>query len=113
MDVWSLGAIYAEMTSCKALFPGDSEIDQMFKIFRILGTPSKDCWPEVENLPDFKVEFPQFPPIGILNRLKEQNKNIELCKEGLDLMTSFLQYDPKNRLSMRKAFDHPYFDKPQ
>nr|CBZ41239.1 CDK1b protein [Oikopleura dioica] len=112
VDVWSLGAIYAEMTTNKALFPGDSEIDQMFKIFRILGTPSQDCWPDVENLPDFKVEFPKFPAMGIKKRLLEQNKNLELCAEGLDLMNSFLKYDPAKRLSMRKAFQHSYFDKP-
>lgn len=42
------------------LFPGDSEIDQIFKIFRILGTPNEDTWPGVSGLPDYKATFPQW-----------------------------------------------------
>jgi serine/threonine protein kinase len=34
VDVWSVGCIFAEMVNQKALFPGDSEIDELFKIFR-------------------------------------------------------------------------------
>lgn len=34
VDMWSTGAIFAEMCMRKPLFPGDSEIDEIFKIFR-------------------------------------------------------------------------------
>ena len=34
VDMWSVGAIFAEMCTRKPLFPGDSEIDEIFKIFR-------------------------------------------------------------------------------
>jgi len=40
VDIWSSGAIMAEMINKRPLFPGDSEIDQLFRIFRICGTPS-------------------------------------------------------------------------
>ncbi|KAG7442701.1 Pkinase-domain-containing protein [Guyanagaster necrorhizus] len=61
IDMWSVGAIFAEM-ACQGqpLFPGDSEIDQIFKIFRILGTPNEDMWPGVSNLPDYKATFPRW-----------------------------------------------------
>jgi hypothetical protein len=39
-----------EMMTNVAVFPGDSEIDQLFKIFRILGTPCEDTWPGVTDL---------------------------------------------------------------
>lgn len=45
----------------KALFPGDSEIDQLFRIFRTLGTPTEPLWPGVTNLPDYKGNFPKWP----------------------------------------------------
>ena len=44
----------------RALFPGDSEIDQLFRIFRTLGTPDEDMWPGVSNLPDYKRIFPRW-----------------------------------------------------
>ena len=74
IDIWSIGTIYAEMvnrrplfqvseymittvisTSDLIVFQGDSEIDQLFRIFRVLRTPTEDLWPGVTQLPDFKV----------------------------------------------------------
>jgi serine/threonine protein kinase len=55
MDIWSVGCIFAEMANRKALFPGDSEIDQLFKLFSLLGTPNEQVWPGVTSFPDYKV----------------------------------------------------------
>ncbi|XPS69775.1 Cyclin-dependent kinase [Ascochyta lentis] len=33
VDVWSVGCIFAELCTRKPLFPGDSEIDEIFRIF--------------------------------------------------------------------------------
>ncbi|NXN81351.1 CDK2 kinase, partial [Bombycilla garrulus] len=44
----------------RALFPGDSEIDQLFRIFRTLGTPDEAAWPGVSALPDYKASFPRW-----------------------------------------------------
>ncbi|KAF8407528.1 hypothetical protein HHK36_006662 [Tetracentron sinense] len=62
VDVWSVGCIFAEMVNQRPLFPGDSEIDELFKIFRFLGTPNEEIWPGVTSLPDFKSAFPRWPP---------------------------------------------------
>ena len=56
IDIWSIGTIYAEMVNRRPLFQGDSEIDQLFRIFRVLKTPTEDLWPGVTQLPDFKVQ---------------------------------------------------------
>ena len=61
VDVWSIGCIFAEMITRRPLFPGDSEIDELFRIFRVLGTPSEESWPGVTRLPDYKVR-----PFGLL-----------------------------------------------
>lgn len=55
VDVWSVGCIFAEMITGRPLFPGDSEIDELFRIFRVLGTPTEASWPGVSQLPDYKV----------------------------------------------------------
>lgn len=64
----------------KALFPGDSEIDQLFQIFRTLGTPSEDTWPGVSQLPDYQSSFPRWNRKG----LEEIVPN--LGPEGRDLL---------------------------
>nr|XP_024369180.1 cell division control protein 2 homolog A-like isoform X1 [Physcomitrium patens]XP_024369181.1 cell division control protein 2 homolog A-like isoform X1 [Physcomitrium patens]XP_024369182.1 cell division control protein 2 homolog A-like isoform X1 [Physcomitrium patens]XP_024369184.1 cell division control protein 2 homolog A-like isoform X1 [Physcomitrium patens]XP_024369185.1 cell division control protein 2 homolog A-like isoform X1 [Physcomitrium patens]XP_024369186.1 cell division contro len=61
VDVWSVGCIFAEMVTQRPLFPGDSEIDELFRIFRLLGTPTEETWPGVTSLPDFKSAFPKWP----------------------------------------------------
>jgi len=51
VDVWSVGCIVAEMANKLAFLQGDSEIDQLHKIFRVLGTPTNNDWPGVQELP--------------------------------------------------------------
>ena len=38
------------------------EIDELFKMFRVLGTPNEQLWPGVSKFPDFKATFPKWPP---------------------------------------------------
>jgi cyclin-dependent kinase 2 len=62
VDIWSIGCIFSEMAMLKPLFPGDSEIDQLFKIFQVLGTPNEETWRGVRELPEYKDVFPQWRP---------------------------------------------------
>jgi hypothetical protein len=50
---------------------GDSEIDQLFKIFLVLGTPTEQSWPGVTKLPDYKASFPQWKPKDFSTVFKE------------------------------------------
>jgi serine/threonine protein kinase len=63
--MWSVGCIFAEMVTRRPLFPGDSEIDELFKIFRALGTPTEEMWPGVTSLPDYKVCWMNFKIGGL------------------------------------------------
>ncbi|XP_062927234.1 cyclin-dependent kinase 1 [Mobula hypostoma] len=103
VDIWSIGTIFAEMATKRPLFHGDSEIDQLFRIFRTLGTPNNDIWPDVETLPDYKNTFPKWKP-GNLSQVKNLDQN------GLDLLAKTLTYDPTRRISAKEALFHPYFD---
>ncbi|CAH0022635.1 unnamed protein product, partial [Clonostachys rhizophaga] len=104
VDMWSVGCIFAEMCTRKPLFPGDSEIDEIFKIFQTLGTPSEEDWPGVTTYPDFKASFPKWV----------RNSSVEICRNldqtGLDLLENMLVYDPAGRISAKAAVNHPYFE---
>ena len=105
VDVWSLGLIFAEMLTNSPLFPGDSEIDQIFRIFRIFGTPDENVWPGVSKLPDFKSQFPKFVPQDLERILPSSF----VCDQGKDILKRLLLYDPAKRISAKQALDHPYF----
>ncbi|KAI1638295.1 kinase-like domain-containing protein [Biscogniauxia mediterranea] len=103
VDMWSVGCIFAEMCTRKPLFPGDSEIDQIFKTFRLLGTPTEEIWPGVTSYPDFKPSFPKW------TRDPSKPLCINLDENGLDLLDAMLAYDPATRISAKQACYHPYF----
>ncbi|PON78581.1 GPCR kinase [Parasponia andersonii] len=103
VDVWSVGCIFAEMVNQRPLFPGDSEIDELFKIFRILGTPNEDTWPGVSSLPDFKSAFPKWPPKDLATIVPN------IGSAGIDLLSKMLCLDPSKRITARSALEHEYF----
>ncbi|XP_015518064.1 cyclin-dependent kinase 2 [Neodiprion pinetum] len=104
VDVWSLGCIFAEMATRRALFPGDSEIDQLFRIFRTLGTPDETVWPGVSQLPDYKSMFPRWDARSFNEVVPSFDNDAE------DLLSKLLTYDPSKRITARMALSHPYFN---
>jgi serine/threonine protein kinase len=83
---------------------GDSEIDQIFKIFRVLGTPNENHWGDALKLKDFKPTFPKWKPQSLTKHVTK------LDTLGMDLLQSLVALDPAKRLSCRMALQHPYFD---
>lgn len=80
VDLWSIGCIFAEMSNKKALFAGDSEIDQLYRIFRTLGTPDSEQWPGVTALEDYKSNFPKWQKQSLQKLLKH------LDEDAIDLL---------------------------
>jgi len=103
IEVWSIGCIMAEMVTKKPLFQGDSEIDQLYRIFRVLKTPTEDMWPGVSKMPDYKPTFPNWNTYHLQNSVKQ------LDATGYDLLQRTLVYDPALRITAGDALDHPWF----
>mmetsp|Transcript_724 Transcript_724/g.1366 ORF Transcript_724/g.1366 Transcript_724/m.1366 type:complete len:447 (+) Transcript_724:95-1435(+) len=101
VDLWATGCVLGDLLSPtgEALFPGVSDIDQLCCIFRLVGTPHEDEWPEVRNLPDYnKIEFAPSKP---------QSFAFEgsCSTPATQLLRRFLQLNPADRVS---ALDAPH-----
>eukprot|EP01113_Clastostelium_recurvatum_P041161 TRINITY_DN6497_c0_g1_i1.p1 TRINITY_DN6497_c0_g1~~TRINITY_DN6497_c0_g1_i1.p1 ORF type:complete len:341 (+),score=42.17 TRINITY_DN6497_c0_g1_i1:25-1047(+) len=102
VDMWSVGCIFAELMLRNPYFPGDSDLDQLGKIFAALGTPTDDIWPGMSSLPDY-VPFHHFPPTPYKALFSAAPD------DALDLLSLLLSYDPQKRPSATEALNHPYF----
>ena len=94
------------MVNRRPLWPGDSEIDEIFRIFRTLGTPDETTWPGVNELPDFKPSFPKWPVRA--NAFAKMCPTLDAA--GLDLLSKFFAYNPSQRISAKAAMEHPFFN---
>ncbi|XP_077658040.1 serine/threonine-protein kinase MAK isoform X6 [Urocitellus parryii] len=104
IDVWAVGSIMAELYTLRPLFPGTSEIDEIFKICQVLGTPKKSDWPEGYQLASsMNFRFPQCVPINLKTLIPNASN------EAIQLMTEMLNWDPKKRPTASQALKHPYF----
>lgn len=105
-DMWAVGCLFAELLSLEPLFPGDSAIDQLNKIFGRLGTPTEDEWPGINVILKGCISFPiNSNPVPL-----EQINGINgLTQNGIDLLYKMLTINPYNRISAKDALAHPYF----
>uniref|UniRef100_A0A8C6GE15 non-specific serine/threonine protein kinase n=1 Tax=Mus spicilegus TaxID=10103 RepID=A0A8C6GE15_MUSSI len=104
IDVWAVGSIMAELYTFRPLFPGTSEVDEIFKICQVLGTPKKSDWPEGYQLASsMNFRFPQCIPINLKTLIPNASS------EAIQLMTEMLNWDPKKRPTASQALKHPYF----
>lgn len=107
IDMWSVGCIMAELYVGMPLFPGKDSADQLRRIFKVLGTPAADVWPQIlspgAKAPDWLRELPAYPGkslAGVLAMVEPA---------GIDLLARLLDYRPSCRVSADQALKHPYF----
>lgn len=103
VDIWSVGCIFAELVTTQPLFAGDSELQQLLHIFRLLGTPNEQMWPGVSKLANWH-EYPQWTPKSLSSVVTN------LDTDGIDLLSKMLVYEPCMRISGKMAMEHPYFN---
>lgn len=102
VDIWSLGCIFAELMLRMPYLPGDSDIDQLAKIFHARGSPTDESWPDRRALPAY-VEFSSTPT--------PDHKQLFTASSpaALDLLDCMLALDPMRRPAARDLLEHNYF----
>jgi len=106
VDLWSSGCVFAELLTGKPLFDGNSEIEQIDKIFNLLGSPSGLNWPSFDLLPLSKtLKAPH-----CTTKLKQTFKK-GISEHALDLLQKLLQYESRFRLSAKEVLVHGYLTK--
>ncbi|GAB7322758.1 hypothetical protein MBLNU13_g05335t2 [Cladosporium sp. NU13] len=103
IDVWSTGCVMAELMLGQPLFPGESGIDQLVEIIKVLGTPTRD---QIRTMnPNYmEHKFPQIKPHPFNKVFRKADPN------AIDLISKLLEYTPTQRLSAVEAMIHPFFD---
>ncbi|KAL9127740.1 MAG: hypothetical protein Q9217_003449 [Psora testacea] len=103
IDVWSTGCVMAELMLGQPLFPGESGIDQLVEIIKVLGTPTRE---QIRTMnPNYmEHKFPQIKPHPF-NRVFRK-----ASADAIDLISLLLEYTPTQRLSAIDAMIHPFFD---
>jgi len=104
IDIWSTGCVMAELMMGQPLFPGESGIDQLVEIIKILGTPSRE---QIKTMnPNYmEHKFPQIKPHPFAKVFRPRT-----APEAIDLVSKLLEYTPAARLSAVEAMVHPFFD---
>eukprot|EP01121_Diplochlamys_sp_Union-15-3_P003845 TRINITY_DN1377_c0_g2_i1.p1 TRINITY_DN1377_c0_g2~~TRINITY_DN1377_c0_g2_i1.p1 ORF type:complete len:218 (-),score=26.46 TRINITY_DN1377_c0_g2_i1:8-661(-) len=106
IDIWSVGCIFGEMQTGRALFTGNSAQNQLLRIYKGMGTPTEETFPGHKELPEFSqtVSFPIYPGVGLQNLVPGLDAN------GYDLLGQMLVYNPLKRTTAVKALKHPFFN---
>ncbi|KAF4804933.1 Glycogen synthase kinase-3 beta [Turdus rufiventris] len=122
IDVWSAGCVLAELLLGQPIFPGDSGVDQLVEIIKVLGTPTREQIREMNpNYTEFKfpqikahpwtklgqtlgTAYPKWPiPDPKVFRPRTPPEAIALCSR-------LLEYTPTARLTPLEACAHSFFD---
>lgn len=107
VDIWSLGCIAGEMLVGSALFPGDSEIATLFKIFKAIGTPTEKTWPGIKRLNYMSSQYPRWSQTQCEQFFRHRQ---DIGKEGLDLLNKMLTPCPDLRVTAFDVKYHPFFN---
>jgi len=104
IDTWSFGCVFAELLLGQPLFPGESNVDQLVEIIKVVGTPTRE---EIQAMNQNYTEF-KFPQIKAHPWSKVFRSKAP--PEGIDLISKLLQYTPDKRTTPLQSCGHNFFD---
>jgi cyclin-dependent kinase len=102
VDVWSCGCIFAEMVTGRPLFPGSDDNDQLRRIVEALGTPTKEIWPGMAELPNCPAVWPQ----AVAQKWEDLVPGLDLL--GVPCLNAMLVYEHSKRDSARGLLNYEY-----
>ncbi|KAI8353305.1 kinase-like domain-containing protein [Choanephora cucurbitarum] len=102
VDIWAVGCIFAELMLRTPYVAGESDLDQLTKIFHALGTPTETDWPGMSTLPDY-VQFKTFPKVPLRQYFTAAGT------DALSLLEQMLMFDPNRRWTAEECLGHSYF----
>ncbi|KAI9668314.1 MAG: TFIIH complex serine/threonine-protein kinase subunit kin28 [Bathelium mastoideum] len=108
VDVWSMGAVFAELILRTPFMAGGTEMDQVYLIGQAVGTPTEENWPGVSKLPDYvSVDKKDVVP------LRDRNYFLGLFGtaggQGVDLLMKMLVLDPRKRVTAKQILHHEWW----
>ncbi|KXJ25500.1 cyclin-dependent kinase 6 [Exaiptasia diaphana] len=101
VDIWSVACIMAELYNRSPLFEGKSEMNQLAKIFSVIGLPPQEEWPQGVSVPWTSFHNYNAEPL--------ENIIYEMCPDGIDLLKKILVFQGKDRPSACEAMQHKFF----
>lgn len=106
VDIWSAACVLVEIFTRHAIFPGDGgEINQLDKIYNVLGTPTVEEWPSITDMQWFELLRPTERKASTF---AEKYKD-RVTPAAFDLLSAMFLYDPSARPSASDVLEHPYF----
>lgn len=109
VDMWSIGCIMAEIALKTQLFKGNSEVEQLELIFKAVGSPNEESWPEFkQHKKSYYMAGKRFVGCKLRDMLpKGENGYSDLA---INLLTQLLIANPSRRITVDKALKHPWFN---
>jgi serine/threonine protein kinase len=115
--MWSVGCIIAEMFRRGGLLKGSSEASQLDLIFRVMGHPTTEDWPNINKMcPLWKNYEPKSSDEVLPRRLREELKNrlpaaatSWMTPHAMDMIDNLLAYNPDKRWSAAQALTAEWF----
>ncbi|CAD7956946.1 unnamed protein product [Amoebophrya sp. A25] len=108
VDMWAIGCIMGEILDGQPLFPGETEIDQLFIIQKMLGAITSDQMDMFMRNPRFMGL--KFPDMSKPETLEKRYVGKIPKRSWMNFMKSVLKMEPRERLDGSQAVAHPMFD---